>query len=56
VESPRSWRETFLLHEAHFLSHQAIVISLNNFSSLKGKVTGLQFLYKIACFLTEVFM
>lgn len=36
VENPHSWRETFLLHEAHFLSYQAIVITLNNFFSLQG--------------------
>lgn len=56
MENPHSWKETFLLREAHFLSHQAIVITLNNFFPPKGKVTGLQFLYKIACFVTEVCM
>lgn len=36
VENPHSWRETFLLHEVLFLSHQAIVITLNNFFPLQG--------------------
>lgn len=36
MENWHSWRETFLLHEAHFLSHQAIVIALNHIFSLQG--------------------
>lgn len=54
MENPHSWIEAFLLQEAHLLSHQAIVITLNNFFPPMGKTTGLQFLYKIVCFLTKV--